>query len=72
MNLDIDETARNAPAVTAWKARKLVAAHRRGEHEDGPGSRKSDCRLCRASVSAFLRYGVGLSESELRLLDGNR
>ncbi len=56
--------------VTIHAARQAVAAHRRGAHADREP--RTDCRLCRRQLATFVRYGVGLTESELRLLDGNR
>lgn len=56
-----------AQVVTPWAARKAVEAHRRGEHNDD--ERRSDCRLCRVSLMAFVRYGVGLSDRDLRRLE---
>lgn len=55
------------PPVTTWAARKAVAAHRRGEHNDD--ERHEDCHKCRASVNAYVRYGVGLSDEELDRLE---
>lgn len=53
--------------VTTWAARKATAAHRRGEHNND--ERRSDCRLCRRSLNAFVRFGVGLSDEELDRLE---
>lgn len=63
-------------ARTARRLRKpeqadpITAAHRRGEHNDD--ERRSDCRLCRRSLNAFVRYGVGLSDEDLARVGSKR